>query len=307
MACKRDEKYKYKYNLIMLKRLFSSQSTSVLGPVCVVVGGTRGIGLSMAKEWYDKYRGIENSHLYLCGRTQPVNNELYNKLIHKKNVSAIKLDLTQEDSIAYAAKKIQEQTPLIDYLINTAGYLHSYDKKTNKPSDIFPNLPERSFKHITMDGMIHTFTINAFASALLIKEFYQGLNQAGRKGYRKLTYNKPPVFAALSARVASITENESGGWTSYRASKTALNMILKNAHYEFRKGLTNKQQQVSFLALHPGTVDTDLSAPFQKMAKKKYTILTPQQSAEKLFHIVTESDQHDSGQFYDYNKDTIQY
>ena len=146
--------------------------------------------------------------------------------------------------------------------------------------------------------MIQTFTINTFAPALVIKEFSPLIKKTWNKCYRYKHQNKPPVLAAISARVGSIGDNKKGGWTSYRASKAALNMILQNAHCEF--GIGGKQK-ITVLALHPGTVDTGLSQPFQEMAKKQYTIFTPEKSAELLVNLCENCDSTFSGGFYAYD------
>ena len=76
--------------------------------------------------------------------------------------------------------------------------------------------------------------------------------------------DRPSVIANMSARVGSITDNRLGGWYSYRASKTALNQLTKTMAIE----CTRRKMNVSCIMLHPGTVDTDLSAPFQKVRVK---------------------------------------
>lgn len=77
---------------------------------------------------------------------------------------------------------------------------------------------------------------------------------------------RPAVIANLSARVGSIGDNSMGGWYAYRASKTALNQLTKTMSVEFGR----RKQLVSCILLHPGTVDTDLSAPFQKVRSLLY-------------------------------------
>ena len=73
------------------------------------------------------------------------------------------------------------------------------------------------------------------------------------------------VFAFLSAKVGSITDNKLGGWASYRSSKAALNMLIKTASIEIKRSLPN----CIVASLHPGTVDTNLSKPFQKNVPKE--------------------------------------
>ena len=101
------------------------------------------------------------------------------------------------------------------------------------------------------------------------------------------------VFTALSARVGSIGDNRLGGWHSYRASKAALNMILRNLAVEL--GRTHPQAVVA--GLHPGTVDTGLSAPFQKGVKPE-KLFTADHSAERLLAVVDGLTPADSGGVY---------
>lgn len=97
----------------------------------------------------------------------------------------------------------------------------------------------------------------------------------------KLNKDHPAIFAALSARVGSISDNQLGGWYAYRASKAALNMIIKNAAIEV--GRRNRKAIV--VGLHPGTVDSDLSKPFQgNVADGK--LFTPEDSAQKLLEVL---------------------
>jgi NAD(P)-dependent dehydrogenase (short-subunit alcohol dehydrogenase family) len=98
------------------------------------------------------------------------------------------------------------------------------------------------------------------------------------------------VFAALSARVGSIGDNRLGGWHSYRASKAALNMLLRNLAVE----LGRSHPQAVVAGLHPGTVDTGLSKPFQK-AVAEGKLLTPAFSAERLLAVLDGLTPADSG------------
>ncbi|MBO6635126.1 MAG: SDR family oxidoreductase, partial [Parvibaculum sp.] len=81
--------------------------------------------------------------------------------------------------------------------------------------------PEKSLKQISAAQMAHAFALNATGPALLMKHFLPLLPREGKS-----------VFATLSARVGSIGDNKAGGWYSYRASKAALNQILRSAAIE---------------------------------------------------------------------------
>ena len=106
-------------------------------------------------------------------------------------------------------------------------------------------------------------------------------------------YPDASVFAALSARVGSISDNILGGWYAYRSSKAALNMIIKNAAIEISR--SNKQAIV--VGMHPGTVDSHLSKPFQSRVPK-HQLFTPEYAAEKLLHVMTALMPSDSGKCF---------
>ena len=144
-------------------------------------------------------------------------------------------DLTDEESIARAAKAMPENPP--DLVIVATGAL-------TLPSG---EGPERSYKHIDAEVMQRIFAVNTIGPALIAKHVLPLFPRDRRC-----------VFAALSARVGSIEDNRIGGWHSYRASKAALNMLVRNFAIEL--GRTHKQAIA--VALHPGTVDTTLSEPF---------------------------------------------
>ena len=99
--------------------------------------------------------------------------------------------------------------------------------------------------------------------------------------FKKFDGSGAPIFATVSARVGSISDNRLGGWYAYRASKAALNMIIKNLSIE----VARKNKKAIIVGLHPGTVDSDLSKPFQKhVAKEK--LFSPEFSSEKLLQVL---------------------
>ena len=107
-----------------------------------------------------------------------------------------------------------------------------------------------------------------------------------------------PVFAALSAKVGSIEDNRMGGWYSYRISKAALNMTLKNIAIEYSR--LNKKSCVC--ALHPGTTDTKLSEPFMRTAQKKYKIHSPSETAQHMINVIEKGQQaRETGVFYSWD------
>ena len=180
------------------------------------------------------------------------------------------IDYTSEESIAEAAR-IALATGLLDLVIVTNGMLHNQEI-----------MPEKSIKELSREKFLKCFEVNTIVPALIAKHFLPHLNRDNRS-----------IFAALSARVGSISDNELGGWHAYRASKAALNMIIKNAAIE--TGRRNKNAIV--VGLHPGTVDTNLSRPFHKTIAVEQ-LLTPTQSVEKLLHMLVSLTPHESGRCF---------
>jgi NAD(P)-dependent dehydrogenase (short-subunit alcohol dehydrogenase family) len=176
------------------------------------------------------------------------------------------LDLEAEATIAAAAARVADgPTPTLIFV--ATGVLH--DGRT----------PERSFKSMTADHLLRDYRVNAVGPALVARHFVPLLPR-DRRG----------VFAALSARVGSIGDNRLGGWHAYRASKAALNMILRNLAVE----LVRSHPLAVVAGLHPGTVQTDLSAPFQKGVPAG-RLFTPDFSAERLLAVIEGLGPADSG------------
>lgn len=176
-----------------------------------------------------------------------------------KNAVSLKLDLLDESTIKAAARSCDNDGPL-DLVIVASGFLHD-------DPDV---LPEKTWKEIDPDIMAQAFAINCTGPALVAKHFLPLLNSRRRS-----------VFAALSARVGSIGDNRLGGWYAYRASKAALNMMIKNLAIELARGLPESV----CIGLHPGTVDTALSEPFQSRVPPEQ-LFSPQRAAHQLLAVI---------------------
>ena len=117
-----------------------------------------------------------------------------------------------------------------------------------------------------------------------------------------LRRDEKAVFAALSARVGSISDNRLGGWYAYRASKAALNMVLKTTAIEIGRRFKNQ----IIVGLHPGTVDTPLSKPFQANVPAD-KLFTPEFSAERLLTVIDGLTAADSGNLFDWAGERIEF
>lgn len=179
----------------------------------------------------------------------------------------IALDVTDEASIVAAAEAVKASGSL-DLVFVATGKL--YDDEIS---------PEKSLSALDPDAMAHLYQINAIGPAMVAKHFLPLLAK-GRKS----------AFAALSARVGSIGDNRLGGWHSYRASKAALNMMIRTMSVELRR----RNPEALIVGLHPGTVATQLSAPFQKGVKEG-KLFTPDRSARAMLSVLDGLGSEDSG------------
>ena len=190
---------------------------------------------------------------------------------------AFRIDLLDEDSIAACAARIAEGSAP-DLVIVATGYLHGDGAG-----------PEKDWRQLDANHLARNFAINATGPALVAKHFLPLLPDGGRSG-----------FAVLSARVGSISDNRLGGWYGYRASKAALNMLVRTLSVELKR----KKPDAFCVALHPGTVDTDLSAPFQRgVAEGK--LFAPDYSADKLLEVLDTMTSEQSGRIFAWDGEEI--
>ncbi len=219
----------------------------------VVIGATGGIGGALVEELVR--RGVYGQ-IHALGRRPGA--------AAGAGVVTGHLDLTDEASIAAAAARVETA----DLVIVATGVLQSATLR-----------PERTYRALDADAMLESLRINLIGPALVAKHFLPKLPRSGRS-----------VFAALSARVGSISDNRLGGWHSYRAAKAALNMTLANLAIE----LARERPEALCLGLHPGTVDTSLSAPFQR-GLATGQLFTPAYSARCLVDVIDRARLEDSG------------
>ena len=177
-------------------------------------------------------------------------------------------DLTDPDSITAAAASLSAPPDLV---IVATGVLHAEGLA-----------PERELRQLSADAFTRAFAINAAGPALVAQAFLPLLRK-----------DRKTVFAALSARVGSISDNRLGGWHAYRASKAALNQILRTIAIEQAR----RNPASIVLGLHPGTVDTDLSKPFQRNVK---TLFSADESATHLLKVIDTATPVSSGSLFDW-------
>lgn len=182
------------------------------------------------------------------------------------------LDYTLPSSIDAAIASLAETGPP-DWVLIATGWLHDEQRQ-----------PEKRLAELDAAHLLHSYQLNAVGPALLVRALDDGLPR-----------RHPVRFGVLSARVGSISDNRLGGWHSYRASKAALNMLLKNMAIEWDRA--RKPRIV--VGLQPGTTDTALSAPFQRNLAAGQ-LQSPAFTAERLVRVMRNLEPGDSGRLFDF-------
>jgi NAD(P)-dependent dehydrogenase (short-subunit alcohol dehydrogenase family) len=236
----------------------------------LVVGASQGIGLGFVRhllnsdrftDLWATYRHPETATGLLALQSDP-------------RLHCYPLEATEEGEIAQLAAKLQGQGRRLDLVVNCVGTLHQGDLQ-----------PEKSLRQIDADQLLRYFQINSMPAILLAKHLQPLLKQEQRT-----------VFANLSAKIGSIEDNRLGGWYGYRASKAALNMLLKTAAIEYSR----KNPHTIIVALHPGTTATRLSEPFQRNvpAEKLFSV---DRTVSQLLKIIDGLTEADHGAFFSWD------
>lgn len=242
----------------------------------IVQGASRGLGLALARALLED---ASRTHVFATARRPDESEGLVALKESDPRLRTVALDVTREEGIANAADHVREQVEEIDLLINVAGILHEPEGRG----------PEKRLEAIDPDWLRKTFEINAFGPLLVIKHFHPLLRHAQRA-----------VLANVSARVGSISDNRLGGWYGYRSSKAAQNMFTRTAAIELGRRAPN----LIVVAIHPGTVDTDLSRPFQRSVAKG-GLFSDTQAAGQILDVLGGLSSEDSGSFLAWDGSTI--
>ena len=187
------------------------------------------------------------------------------------------IDITDEASIVSAMDAVAGQGALRLVILAT-GFLHR---------DAIG--PEKANRHLSGEALAQAFAVNTIGPALVLKHVLPLLPRSGRS-----------VVMALSARVGSISDNRLGGWHSYRASKAALNQIVRTCAIE----LARTHRDAVLVAMHPGTVDTPLSRPFSRTG---LDVQQPEDAAGAILAGLDTLTPSQSGQFFDRTGERLPY
>ena len=235
---------------------------------CIVVGSSGGIGGALVEQLVNSPQVTHVHSLSRTGQSHP-----------STKVANLSFDFTDEDSLIAAAQTLQEVGPF-DLILIATGLLQGEGIS-----------PEKNLRALSHESLAKSYEVNVIGPAMSAKYLAPLLRR-----------DKKAVFAALSARVGSISDNRLGGWYAYRASKAALNMILKTLALETQRRFKNQL----IIGLHPGTVDTALSKPFQGNVPEG-KLFTPAFSAEQLLGVIDKLSEKDSGFLFDWAGEKIEF
>lgn len=237
----------------------------------LIVGAGHGIGLEFVRQFL---QGNRTTRLYATYRNP--GTELLG--INDPRLHCLSMDITDEAQIASALQKIQSETKVLHTVINCAGVLHDGEMQ-----------PEKSLRHLNADQLVRYFQVNSIGAVLLAKQVQPLLKHGDRS-----------ILATISAKVGSIGDNQLGGWYGYRASKAALNMLMKTTAIEFKRTCP----RAIIVLLHPGTTDTRLSKPFQRGVPPE-KLFPVDRTVRQLLAILDGLQEGDSGAFFSWNGDRL--
>jgi NAD(P)-dependent dehydrogenase (short-subunit alcohol dehydrogenase family) len=238
-----------------------------------VIGASRGIGLAFVQQLLAIPTIV---HVYAACRQPEQSIEL--QALATNRLTILPIDTTDETQVESAITAIKTQTDRLHFVINCVGVLH--DGKFQ---------PEKGLRQIDADRLLRYFQVNSI-SAILLAKHLQPL----------FKHSELSLFATISAKVGSIGDNALGGWYGYRASKAALNMLMKTTAIEYKRTCPH-----NIIALfHPGTTDTGLSKPFQRNVPPE-KLFSPAQTVNYLLTVIGGLTPQDSGEFFSWNGDRL--
>ena len=254
----------------MLKRVMDTHLSNFTDNLNIaIIGSTGGIGSNILSLLL---QDMKVEKLYSFSRN--VHDIENNKLVK------VKLDISSQTSINNAIESLESDLKF-DIILVTTGILHDEENLQ----------PEKSLRDINKENFERVFEINTIGPALIMRYFLP-----------KLKREEKSIFAAISARVGSISDNTLGGWYAYRASKAALNMLIKNASIE----MARRYKEAAVIGLHPGPVDTGLSEPFQGNVPPG-KLFTPEYSGKKMLEVINKTTAQQTGKIFAWDGTEIPY
>lgn len=253
-------------------------------PLALVTGASRGLGLEFTRQLLTKYPGVV---VYGTARNPDASEGLKAlKRRHPIRCELATMDVTKEETVEALAKEIHEKYGRLDLIVNCAGILH-------KPNEI---KPETIISQLEPEAMMRVFEVNALGPAIVAKHFWELL----KIGRGTKTGRAGAVIAHISTRSSSMKDNTLAAWYGYRASKTALNMLVKTMAQE----AMSRRDPVILCLLSPGTVNTMLSKPYSANVPKM-KLFSCDYAVERLLGIINKVRPEDNGKFTSWDRQEV--
>ena len=238
----------------------------------LVVGATQGIGLEFVRQLL---QNDSVAQLFATYRSEGAAAQLFSlRAAYPERLRCVQMDLSDEATIASGLEMVKQQASQLHLVVNCVGLLHSEHQQ-----------PEKALRQLEADKLLNYFRVNSVGPALLAKHLMP-----------LFKHKTPALFATISAKVGSIGDNRLGGWYGYRASKAALNMLLKTASIEYGRRSPN----TTIVLLHPGTTDTALSKPFQRGVPEG-KLFSTERTVSQLLSVLSDITPEDSGEFFSWD------
>lgn len=235
-------------------------------------------------------------HWLIIGATGGIGNALVHTLLAQGNkVSAISRQATseaQQQQGFYWYQLASAEQPeaadvlaaifsdKVDAVVLCHGWLHGMGMQ-----------PEKSIRQLNRAAMQQSLEVNLMQPALYLQQLLPLLQK-----------QQNIKVAVLSAKVGSITDNQLGGWYSYRMAKAALNMLVKCSSIE----LARYNKAATLISLHPGTTDSELSAPFQKNLPEGQ-LRSAEETALRLIDVITAVEAEQTGALVNWDGSVLPY
>lgn len=290
----------------------SSNLLLAMQPWALISPASRGIGLHLARHLLQntKLPIVTTARKDLDQAKELILDGLHD--VDQKRLNVLKLDVLGMQSFLFPCKPLSPFTTLMPTLTDE----NTIQDAASACSDLFPKkenylhisyaipgilFPEKSPQQIDHDDALLTFRTNTLGPMMMLKHFSPFLPRKSTQLAEDPSLPKSAVWATMSARVGSITDNQLGGWYSYRASKAAVNQVTKTFDNHLRTASGDKAIAIS---LHPGTVKTEFSKEFWSGVKEG-KLFSPEFSAEKLYEVVVGRTLDDRGNCYDWKGEQV--
>ncbi|WWC87783.1 uncharacterized protein L201_002675 [Kwoniella dendrophila CBS 6074] len=282
--------------------------------VAIIQGASGSIGFALAQHIL---RHTNLSVYALTHQPKSQETELSERIFQGSNIKDKErlsvlgeIDISEERGLQDAAKLVEEREgkDKVRLITCMAGILHA--EKSLSSID-----PSKALRQFQINTLGHLLTYKHFVPLIPSKKNFEKLSSEWSSSgdpAKGLVHSRNSLCLSMSARVGSISDNERGGWYSYRASKAATNQITRTLEHE----LINKNSSALAIGYHPGTVITSFTKPvIGENAKPDPSNgrFDLKQAIDKMTNVMSKAKRHDDanekwgGRCFDWKGERIQW